>query len=95
MSHLSHRTSHKAQTDYKPHDVIIDLAEKRIQFHYNDWPEDDWFSLSLTAELNLYLSDTKRGPVRRAAIYPVIEGRICTRVWYRLFIQQAIGEYPP
>lgn len=91
MVHMTHRSGHKAKTDYKPSDREIELAEKRIQFYVDDWPEDDWFSLTPGAELNLYTLDTLRGPVKRAAIYPIRDGDIITLVWYRLFIRQATG----
>ena len=60
---------------------------------YARWPENDWFSLGFHADLNLH----NVGGVKKALIHPVHEqSRVtCTHVWYRLYVQEAIGEYPP
>lgn len=92
MTHQSHKSkAHKAQTDYRPTEYQIATAETIIRSLYDRWPEDDWFQLGPHADLNLHSVDG----VKKALIHPVQGGSPVTSVWYRLYVQEAIGEYPP
>jgi len=91
----SHRNpGHKAQSTWRPTEAEISAAEAEIRTNIDNWPEDTWYELSPHADLNLWTQYTDRGPVKRATIYPVIDGNSLSYLFFRLYIQEATGEHP-
>lgn len=44
----------------------------------NEWPEDEWTSLSDDYDLNIYIDDDGN---KRATIFPVIDGETNVETW--------------
>lgn len=77
----------EAVLDVPIHLVIKGLRLAAALLDANKWPEDDWYAIDKSWDLNLWISEDDEGhTILCAAFYPATDtGQTVARDWQRFF----------